>query len=192
MNGVRSKAAANLDGSALKKKSPFFREDNQPCSPITKKGSKLQPQPHNTSDDNMASIGKRKRGAMEVLDTPKRAKSSLKKPASNPIQKLHEEAAWKTAAETPTKMRELIKVSVINGSQDATEEQLVSPQSLHPDVETEKPAPEPRSDEVVTVKKSKVHGIKRKQNKVVATWSLSESIAGRMLDLEPVFTENEK
>ncbi|EPE24658.1 WD40 repeat-like protein [Glarea lozoyensis ATCC 20868] len=128
----------------------------------------------------MASILKRKRGGVEVLDTPKRAKS-VKKENGNSTLKVDGKVDWEKAAEETSKMKELVKVNgenLTNG--DAVT--AVSEQPQNKNVQKKKNTKgldAPETDAGKSIEKPSL-------------WKLSESIAGRMSSLEPVFTADEK
>jgi NET1-associated nuclear protein 1 (U3 small nucleolar RNA-associated protein 17) len=127
----------------------------------------------------MASILKRKRGGVEVLDTPKRAKSA-KKENGNSKLKVDGKVDWEKALEDPPKMKELVKVNgeILTNGNALT---IVSEKSTDIDVQKNKIAktPDAQIDAGKSVEKPSL-------------WKLSDSIAGRMSNLEPVFTADEK
>jgi NET1-associated nuclear protein 1 (U3 small nucleolar RNA-associated protein 17) len=137
--------------------------------------------PRQTSDNTMASILKRKRGAVEVQDAPKRTKS-MKSSAENPLQKLEKNVDWEaTLVDTPK--AELIHTNGINGMTNGNGIHSPSPESIEPNMSERK-----------GVKPSEAPGkvVAGKQAEAASIWRLSESIAGRMLNIEPVFTNDEK
>jgi NET1-associated nuclear protein 1 (U3 small nucleolar RNA-associated protein 17) len=130
----------------------------------------------------MASILKRKRGAVEVQDAPKRAKS-VKSSAENPLQKLEKNIDWEATLVDTTPSAELIYTNGINGMTNGNGIHSPSPESIEPDTSERKGA-----------KASGALGkvVAGKPAEAASIWRLSESIAGRMLNIEPVFTSDEK
>jgi NET1-associated nuclear protein 1 (U3 small nucleolar RNA-associated protein 17) len=130
----------------------------------------------------MASVLKRKRGAVEVQDTPKRAKST-KKPAKNPAQKVEKNVGWEAALEDMPKTNELIKANGANQLKNEHTMTTLSPESMDLDIQKSEDVktPEARGEVAAGTPIEKA-----------SLWKLSESIAGRMSNLEPVFTADEK
>jgi hypothetical protein len=130
----------------------------------------------------MASILKRKRGAVEVKDAPKRAKSA-KKNGKDVEEKGKENGGWEKALKDTTDGKELVKVNgevpLMNGFAIVS----TTPETKDGNVQKKEPA-----------KKSKARGeaAAGKPVEKVSLWKLSESIGGRMSNLEPVFTAEEK
>jgi NET1-associated nuclear protein 1 (U3 small nucleolar RNA-associated protein 17) len=130
----------------------------------------------------MASVLKRKRGAVEVQDTPKRAKST-KKLAKNPAQKVEKNVGWEAALEDTPKTNELIKANGSNQSKNEHPMTTLSPESMDLDIQKSEDVKTPEARGEVAV---------GKPIEKASLWKLSESIAGRMSNLEPVFTADEK
>ena len=118
---------------------------------------------------------------MEVQNTPKRAKS-MTKSGNSAIQTRDGNADWdKALAETAK--TELILTNGINGTKNGSSVNSSSPEPIHSAV-----------SEVngVRIPKSRNEVKAGKPAETASTWKLSESIAGRMLNIEPVFTNEEK
>ena len=146
--------------------------------------------PHKTSDNTMASALKRKRGPGEVLETPKRAKSVKEIENTLPIPQLSQ-GGWDVAFNPPPKTKELIQTNGINGDGTHTEERSDSPEAVDYEVFVEEP--EFRLEE----KKQKNKKEKKLLKKVLSAtepdlWKLSEPIGGRQINVDPVFTDDEK
>ncbi|KAL3425094.1 WD repeat protein [Phlyctema vagabunda] len=127
----------------------------------------------------MASLLKRKGGPAEVLDSPKRVKSVVATktvPAKFPVA----ETGWDAAFKPPTN-QELSKVNGVNGHALSSE--------------SDESASEAEDfDDVMDKAKSKKDGkaAARLARKNTAGWNISEPIAGRMIGVDPVFTEDEQ
>jgi NET1-associated nuclear protein 1 (U3 small nucleolar RNA-associated protein 17) len=153
----------------------------------------------------MASALKRKRAPVEVLGTPKRAKSDTTQPAKqqrNPF----ETAGW-DAAFNPAPEAESLKIKRSSLNDEETNGQLGSPEPI--DFETfmdedsqngmkEEPAVSARKEKKRKPKTpAELDMIAEKKQarflqKLVEPWRLSEPIGGRMINADPVFTQDEK
>ncbi|CAG8953167.1 hypothetical protein HYFRA_00003367 [Hymenoscyphus fraxineus] len=123
----------------------------------------------------MASVLKRKRGSLEVQDATKRTKSVLEA-AKNPIQNIGAAAGWdKGFGPRNTTTTSLVKTEKVNGAVEDGGRKSQSPEAIDFDLMN---AGDFDPDAVV-VNKPK-------------PWALSESIGGRMLNHEPVFSADEK
>lgn len=136
----------------------------------------------------MASALKRKRGPVEVLDTPKRAKPTNGE-TPNPLQKLNSQnVGWEAAFGAPPKTQKLVKTNGINATdevRDSEEESDVSEEALDFDALAGKGLLANGHSTTVKKRASKEHEDSK-------TWKLSESIGGRMINVDPVFTLDEK
>ncbi|KAH7391243.1 WD repeat-containing protein-like protein [Cadophora sp. MPI-SDFR-AT-0126] len=165
----------------------------------------------------MASLLKRKRAPVEVMDTPKRSKSAKTAsgtPLRNPIQNPALEAAF-----DPPPATELVKVDTRNGDSKGVNGRPQSPESVEYEDFVEngskqnnivggtsgrkkkrkgrgnKPPPEQK------VKVSKKQSQSRSELPALVStfkktgtepWKLSASIGGRMINADPIFTRDEK
>lgn len=127
----------------------------------------------------MASVLKRKRGPAEVAASPKRAKSVTKSKSSAPV--LDSQTGWDAAfgsikrqdePEIPNGLND-VSIAAKYASPEAEDYQEVLTQHQVINVEKEK-----RKHEAVETASSQ--------------WKISEPIGGRMIDVDPVFTEDEK
>ncbi|KAF4624054.1 hypothetical protein G7Y89_g14122 [Cudoniella acicularis] len=137
----------------------------------------------------MASALKRKRGPMEVPETPKRAKS-IKDSTVDPLQKLSSSnAGWEAAFNPPPKAKELARRNGINGDTNSpqinSEIKSASPEAI--DFEDLK-----QGDQYVDKPVASKLGEKWKDGVKSKIWALSESIGGRMINVDPVFSIDEK
>lgn len=123
----------------------------------------------------MASILKRKRGSLEVPDVPKRAKSVLDT-ATNSVKNIGAAAGWEAAFHPPNATAtSLIKTNGVNGTENSGEGKSQSPEAIDFDLMQAGDFEQGTED---------AHKLQ--------PWALSESIAGRMLNHEPVFSKDEK
>lgn len=144
------------------------------------------------SDNTMASALKRKRAPVEVLDTPKRAKSAEKQ-SGNLFQS---SSGWDAFRPPPTTNAE--------GNHARSNGQLASPEAEAIDYEE---YVGDRSQKTVAVKgqnqtenpvKKKKKEKKERRTKSWTskpdreTWKISSPIGGRMINADPVFTTDEK
>jgi NET1-associated nuclear protein 1 (U3 small nucleolar RNA-associated protein 17) len=133
----------------------------------------------------MASALKRKRGPVEVLDTPKRAKS-VKSAATDSLQKLNSHnVGWEAAFGAPPKTKDLVKTNRINGDVSDSEEDSAVSEALDYDALHEEEFLTNGLD--TAIRKRALKGQEHSK-----TWKLSESIGGRMINVDPVFTADEK
>ena len=123
---------------------------------------------------------------MDVSDTPKRSKSSKssKSPLSKPPQ-----SGVDALLNPPLNTKELALMNVVNGDSVKGDKELDAPTAL--DIE-------PSTGEFGKHKKSKRHSkskeaqVQRALLRNADVWRVSESIGGRMINADPVFTEDEK
>jgi len=134
----------------------------------------------------MASALKRKRGPVEVLDTPKRSKS-VKSETPNPLQKLgSEKVGWEAAFGTLDSKKELVQTNgKIGDISDSEGEHSDSSEALDYDALQEKDSLANGLD--ASTRKRALKGQEHSK-----TWKLSESIGGRMINVDPAFTADEK
>ncbi|RDL33082.1 uncharacterized protein BP5553_08521 [Venustampulla echinocandica] len=132
----------------------------------------------------MASELKRKRGPVGVQAAPKRAKS-VKSPVAKPLQKLGlDNVGWDAAFNPPTKGKELVATNGVNGHAAEGQKDPDSAEPLDYDVLEQQ--------ELVKNKNLAEYGAPTLPKPISKTWKLSESIGGRMIDVEPVFSVDEK
>ncbi len=144
----------------------------------------------------MTSVLKRKRGPVEVLETPQRSKSLKSKngkPLPPPAKTAIETATgWDAAFKLPT---ELVPTNGLNGDGKDTNGRLESPESInYEDIvkgkETdglEGKVPED-GDQEEPFDEPEITGTEFLSN----SWKLSHSIGGRMVNADPIFTPDEK
>jgi NET1-associated nuclear protein 1 (U3 small nucleolar RNA-associated protein 17) len=134
----------------------------------------------------MASALKRKRGPVEVLDTPKRSKS-VKSETPNPLQKLgSEKVGWDAAFGALQSKKELVQTNGNNGDvSDSEGEHSDSSEALDYEALQEKGSLANGLD--ASARKRALKGQEHSK-----TWKLSESIGGRMINVDPAFTADEK
>jgi NET1-associated nuclear protein 1 (U3 small nucleolar RNA-associated protein 17) len=120
----------------------------------------------------MASLLKRKRGPVEIAETPKRTKSENETPTSiNGV--IDAPANWDTALNSEKTNNEIALVNGVNGSAS----------------DKSKPENYDESMSAQQVAKSKQKASKTKSN---STWRTSEAVGGRMIDVDPIFVADEK
>lgn len=138
----------------------------------------------------MASALKRKRGPVEILETPKRAKSVKSSQESLPTPKLSQETGWEAAFKTSTKPKELVQTNGINGDVINGQREINSVEAIDFEdfVENERK----QKDEQTRLKKEEKALKRAVTRKPEEVWKVSESIGGRMIDVDPVFTQDEK
>lgn len=169
------------------------------------------------SANTMASLLKRKRAPVEVLDTPKRSKS-VKTESGTPLRNPIQNPSWEAAFDPPP-ATELVKVNTPNGDSKEVNGHPQSPDSV--DYEDfvangskennvvgsssgRKKKRKGRGDKPPAEQKVKVSK-KQSQSRselpaLVSTfkktgkepWKLSASIGGRMINADPIFTQDEK
>ena len=133
----------------------------------------------------MASPLKRKRGTVDVNDTSKREKPSNKSKNSALTSKTLEQVGWDTAFNPPARTEELIHMNGINGDKLEIQRDSISPEV----VDFEDFIKEGRKR---LSRKEKQAKQEAKIGKSPDIWKLSESIGGRMIDADPVFTQDER
>jgi NET1-associated nuclear protein 1 (U3 small nucleolar RNA-associated protein 17) len=137
----------------------------------------------------MASALKRKRGPVEVLDTPKRSKF-LKSQSGNPSRPASDKTGW-DAAFNPR--QELVApTNGVNGNDlHGTHE---SPEAVDYEAyvqdEKYKDAIQLREKPLKSALLKTPANFEEKKSKEL--WKLSEPIGGRMINADPVFTTDEK
>jgi NET1-associated nuclear protein 1 (U3 small nucleolar RNA-associated protein 17) len=141
----------------------------------------------------MASPLKRKRGPVEVLDTPKRPKS-VKDQSGNPLRPAGDKAGWGAAFNLPQEL--VITTNGVNGNH--SQETSASPEAVDYEAyvqdEKYKDALEQReeSSKNVLQENSTRTLAKSEEKKARELWKLSEPIGGRMSNADPVFSRDEK
>ncbi|TVY90152.1 U3 small nucleolar RNA-associated protein, partial [Lachnellula willkommii] len=138
----------------------------------------------------MASALKRKRGPVEVLDTPKRSKS-VKSETPISLQKFNSQnVGWEAAFGAPPKVKDLAQTNGVNGEiSDSEEDSAVSEEALDFDTLQEGDFFANGLDKPID-KPSRKRALKGPDPS--RTWKLSESIGGRMINADPAFTADEK
>ena len=143
---------------------------------------------HTTSDNTMASPLKRKRGTVDAKDASKREKLSNKSKNSALTSKALEQVGWDTAFNPPARTEELIHMNGINGDKLEIQRDSISPEA----VDFEDFIKEDRK-RLSRKEKQKLQAKQEaKIGKSPDIWKLSESIGGRMIDADPVFTPDER
>jgi NET1-associated nuclear protein 1 (U3 small nucleolar RNA-associated protein 17) len=144
----------------------------------------------------MASALKRKRGTVDVKDSPKKSKSFNDSQDSSAASKLLNQAGWDAAFNAATKTKELVHTNGINGDGAESQRQSKSPEAVDFEAFVEEGAG--RLAEEENLKKSKAKQAKqtKQENKAKRSsahaWKLSQPIGGRMVPVDPVFTEDER
>ncbi len=175
---------------------------------------------HTDSDNTMASELKRKRAPVEVSGTPKRTKSSKVQPKGS-VRKFSENAGWDAAFKPPARVEET-PATEVNGNSKSTqrskspesvnfedfmdnEAQIKAAEDRRSSTDSGRAkqtsklavldnndipqtvgrSPKRKADVAQAVEK----GTRKKANEL---WKLSEPIGGRLLNIDPVFTEDEK
>ena len=128
------------------------------------------------SDNNMASVLKRKRGPLEVAEPSKRSKSNQDIPQAAP--ELDPTKVGWDAAFGPIKRQ--------NGASNRANEDET------PELrDSSSPEAEDFENFVEGARAAKQEK-KKPRKKAVPTWKTSDPIGGRMIEIDPVFTEDEK
>ena len=146
----------------------------------------------------MASALKRKRGPGEVEDTPKRARS-VKGTGNPPSTSLIPQRGWESAFKPPPKTKQLITTIGTNGEGLESKERSESVEAVDYEVFKETIATQEKENRKRELAEEKE---KRKENKKLlkkvlamkdrSAWKLSEPIGGRQINVDPVFTVDEK
>ncbi len=138
----------------------------------------------------MASALKRKRGPVEVMDTPKRSKS-VKNQSGNPVRPATDKTGWEAAFNPPQEL--VAPTNGVNGSHlhetpespEAVDyEAYVQDEKYKDNMQQKEKSSKPRNNSKST---SSISNQKAKE-----LWKLSEPIGGRMVNADPVFTADEK
>jgi hypothetical protein len=137
----------------------------------------------------MASALKRKRGTVDVKDIPKRAKPFNDSQDSTAASKLLNQTGWDAAFNPSTKTKELVHTNGING--DGAESQR---DSNSPEVADFEEFVEEGTSWLAGEDRRKFQA--RQEARIArlgpSSWKLSEPIGGRMIAVDPVFTEDER
>jgi NET1-associated nuclear protein 1 (U3 small nucleolar RNA-associated protein 17) len=109
---------------------------------------------------------------------------------SLPTPKLSQETGWEATFKTPTKTKELVHTNGINGDgingqRDSNSVEAIDFEDF---VENERK----QKDEQTRLKKEEKALKRAVTRKPEEVWKVSESIGGRMIDVDPVFTRDEK
>ena len=132
----------------------------------------------------MASVLKRKRGQVDVADTPKRAKSVITS-AETESAVIGDKAGWSAAFPTP--VQELVETNGSNGKDTISADELDFDQFHEWGVREEEK--QKRAVDHDAAQKALRKAIKRRE---ALGWKLSESIGGRMINADPIFTAGEE
>jgi NET1-associated nuclear protein 1 (U3 small nucleolar RNA-associated protein 17) len=149
--------------------------------------------PHKDSDNTMASALKRKRGPVEVLDTPKRSKS-VKTQSGNPLLPANGKVGWEAAFNPSQDL--LISTNGHNGNHSHGTPESPEAVDYEAYVQDEKYKNALKQREKLS--KNPVHNSSNKStanptpDKAKDLWKLSEPIGGRMINADPVFSSDEK
>jgi NET1-associated nuclear protein 1 (U3 small nucleolar RNA-associated protein 17) len=141
----------------------------------------------------MASALKRKRGPVEVLDTPKRTKPIKDSQDFLQNPELLHEVGWEATLNPPTKTKELVRTNGTNGDginlqKNSNHAEAVEFEGFVDEQKTQREEESRRKKKRHSEGSSSSHTWKGPSY----VWKLSESIGGRILDVDPVFTEDEK
>lgn len=129
-----------------------------------------------TSDNEMASVLKRKRGSAQGVETLKRAKATTEVMEDAPTSVISG-GGW-DAAFAPTQNNEL---ATVNGSGAHNDKESSDAEDF--EQYTQKEESEKKARKLSKSKASKSKG---------PEWKVSAPIGGRMIDVDPLFTEGEK
>jgi len=132
--------------------------------------------PQTASDNNMASVLKRKRGPLEVSEPFKRSRPGQDIPQSSPSLDLSK-VGW-NAAFGPSKNQKGTTDGV-NGDEA-------------PGLGDSNSSEAEEFEDVVERARTEKQKKKKPKKKAASTWKMSDPIGGRMIGVDPVFTENEK
>lgn len=169
-------------------------------------------------DNNMASALKRKRAPVDVLETPKRAKSTKTQP-TNSLRKPNQNSGW-DAAFIPPSTEKFSQRNGVNGDGKSSSPEVVDFEEFMKKDPDDKASEERRNsidtrakkiaqlatddefggsqsagktpqrkDSSRSLEKAASKVTKKKANGV---WKLSEPIAGHLVNVDPVFTADEK
>lgn len=168
------------------------------------------------SANNMTSVLKRKRAPVEVLDTPKRSKS-VKTQSGTPLRNVIQNSGW-DAAFNPPPATELVRTKMTNGDGKALNGRLHSPDSVEYETfikeeskvngvkqedSTAKSTKSARGHKNTDKKRKSSQNTPNSNSNLVPIpsaikktglepWKLSAAIGGRMVNADPVFTQDEK
>lgn len=141
-----------------------------------------------TSDNTMASILKRKRGNLEVADAPKRSKNSNVASSATPTA-FSKQSGWDAAFPAPPKDLELVVANGVNGDDGPSSTVLDFETANNEEFQEVEEERMRRAQQHEQVQKALKKAIRRREQQA---WKLSEPIGGRMINVDPVFTAEEK
>lgn len=137
----------------------------------------------------MASVLKRKRGVTDVTDIPQRTKSLNNSQNVTAVPHLADNrSGWEAAFNPPTKTKELVHANEINGDGIASRNASASPEAEDFEGFVEEGTSALAEDRRRKSQVKKDAMAKRS----ACDWKLSESIGGHMIDVDPVFTQDER
>lgn len=140
----------------------------------------------------MTSAMKRKRGSVEVMEPPKRAKSVEESEKYINGNSLSQNAVtgWDAAFSSTVKPKELVQTNGVNGDNpEGGKDDSPEPTDFEAFAEMERKA-EKKRNRVLAKADNRV--LKSFAKQPPPQWKISESIGGRMLNVDPVFTVDEK
>jgi NET1-associated nuclear protein 1 (U3 small nucleolar RNA-associated protein 17) len=137
----------------------------------------------------MASALKRKRGPVEVTETPKRAKSVKDSQESLSMSKASQ-SGWEAAFNPPKEMKELMQKNGINGDGTNNTQRGTSPNVLAFDNLAEHAKEEERKKKAAMLEEKKY--LRSFSTPKPDVWTISDPIGGRMINVDPVFTQDEQ
>jgi NET1-associated nuclear protein 1 (U3 small nucleolar RNA-associated protein 17) len=136
---------------------------------------------------------KRKRGPVEVLDTPKRSKS-VKRQSGNSLRPVSDKVGWEAAFNPPQEL--VAPTNGVNGSHSQRTPEL--PEAVDYEAYVQDELYKAAVEEREKPSKNALYGINKGapaysvKKKAEELWKLSEPIGGRMINVDPVFTADEK
>jgi len=148
----------------------------------------------------MASALKRKRGQGEAAGVPKRAKPIKEANGKFVMPQLPLTSGW-DAAFAPPAMKEIITSHGIKGDGIKSDEEFKLQEAMDYADYEQSMRNEEREMEAVMKKEQLEEGQRAKHERKLlkkvlsmsdSTWKLSEPIGGRQINVDPVFTEDEK
>jgi NET1-associated nuclear protein 1 (U3 small nucleolar RNA-associated protein 17) len=137
----------------------------------------------------MASALKRKRGSVEVLETPKRAKSVKQQKLANGHTFVEPVNGWDPAFNPPPNIKELVQTNGVNGD-DINGMKEDSPEAIDYEDLAEWNIEEKKKRREIQRQERAL--LKSFQKPEPIIWKISEPIGGRMINVDPVFTTDEK
>ena len=132
---------------------------------------------------------------MEVLEALnlKKPKSTRRQPQNSKVAPLSQKAGWEAAFNPPKKTNGLAHTNGVNGDNTNSRRESNSPEVVDFEAYIHESQQRIEQNQKKNVKRGdgKVRKVLKKQGSL-EIWKISEPIGGRMINVDPVFTPDEK